>query len=39
MPRAYGIAAALRVVAPPLVRRVMSGGGAARMTTKTGSDD
>ena len=38
VPRAYGLAAALRVVVPPLVRRVMSGGGAARMTTRTGSD-
>jgi uncharacterized protein len=39
VPRAYGIAAMLRVVAPALVRRVMAGGGAAVMTTKTGSDD
>ena len=39
VPRAYGLAAALRVLAPPLVRRVMSGGGAALMTTKTGGDD
>ena len=30
--------AALRVVAPGLVRRVLGGAGAAVMTTKTGAD-
>jgi short-subunit dehydrogenase len=38
VPRPYGIAAALRVVAPRLVRRVMAGGAAQVMTTKTGAD-
>jgi uncharacterized protein len=38
VPRAYGIAAALRVLAPTLVRRALAGGGAAVMTTTTGAD-
>ena len=38
VPRPYGIAAALRVLAPPLVRRVLGGSGAAVMTTTTGPD-
>jgi short-subunit dehydrogenase len=38
VPRPYGIAAALRMVAPGLVRRVLGGGAAQAMTTKTGSD-
>ena len=38
VPRPYGIAAALRVVAPRLVRRVMAGGAAQVMTTRTGAD-
>jgi short-subunit dehydrogenase len=38
VPRAYGIAAALRLLAPALVRRVMGGGGATVMTTTTGAD-
>jgi short-subunit dehydrogenase len=38
VPRAYGLAAALRVVAPALVRRVMAGGAAQVMTTTTGAD-
>ncbi len=38
VPRPYGIAAALRVVAPGLVRRVLGGGAAAAMTTTTGPD-
>lgn len=38
VPRPYGIAAALRVVAPALVRRVLGGGAAAVMTTTTGAD-
>ncbi|MFL5871156.1 MAG: SDR family NAD(P)-dependent oxidoreductase [Solirubrobacterales bacterium] len=36
-PRAYGLAAAARIVAPRLVRRATGGGGA--MTPATGSDD
>ena len=38
VPRPYGIAAALRVVAPALVRRALGGGAAAAMTTTTGPD-
>ncbi|HYM44620.1 MAG TPA: SDR family NAD(P)-dependent oxidoreductase [Solirubrobacteraceae bacterium] len=38
VPRPYAIAAALRVLAPGLVRRVLSGQGAAVMTTTTGAD-
>ena len=36
VPRPYGLAAALRVVAPWLVRRAMGGGAAKAMTTATG---
>ena len=38
VPRPYGLGAVLRVVAPPLVRRVMGGGAAQAMTTRTGAD-
>ena len=38
VPRPYAAAAALRVLAPRLVRRVLGGGGAAVMTTRTGAD-
>jgi short-subunit dehydrogenase len=38
VPRPYGLAAALRIVAPGLVRRVLGGGAAAIMTTTTGAD-
>jgi uncharacterized protein len=38
VPRPYALAAALRVLAPRLVRRVMGGGAAAVMTTTTGAD-
>ena len=38
VPRYYGIAAALRVLAPRLVRRVMAGGSAETLTTRTGAD-
>jgi len=38
VPRPYGIAAALRIVAPRLTRRVLGGSGAAVMTTTTGPD-
>jgi short-subunit dehydrogenase len=38
VPRAYGLAAAARVLAPALVRRVLGGGAAQVMTTTTGAD-
>jgi uncharacterized protein len=38
VPRAYWLAAALRIVAPRLVRRVLGGGAAQVMTTTTGAD-
>jgi short-subunit dehydrogenase len=38
VPRPYALAAALRVLAPRLVRRVLGGGAAAVMTTRTGAD-
>jgi short-subunit dehydrogenase len=38
VPRAYGLAAVVRVLAPALTRRVLGGGGAALMTTTTGAD-
>jgi short-subunit dehydrogenase len=38
VPRPYAIAAALRVLAPGLVRRVLGGGAASVMTTTTGPD-
>jgi short-subunit dehydrogenase len=38
VPRPYGIAAALRVLAPSLVRRALGGGGASVLTTTTGPD-
>ncbi len=38
VPRAYALAAVLRVVAPGLVRRVIGGGVASVMTTTTGGD-
>jgi short-subunit dehydrogenase len=38
VPRPYGLAAALRVLAPALVRRVLGGGAASVMTTTTGPD-
>jgi short-subunit dehydrogenase len=38
VPRPYELAAALRVLAPGLVRRVMGGGAAKVMTTTTGPD-
>jgi short-subunit dehydrogenase len=39
VPRPYALAAALRVVAPRLVRRVLGGSAAAVMTTRTGADE
>ncbi len=38
VPRPYGAAAALRVLVPGLVRRVLGGGAAQAMTTRTGAD-
>jgi uncharacterized protein len=38
VPRPYAIAAALRVLVPGLVRRVLGGSGAAVMTTTTAAD-
>jgi len=38
VPRPYALAAALRVLAPGLVRRVLGGGAASVMTTTTGPD-
>jgi uncharacterized protein len=38
VPRAYWLAAALRIMAPGLVRRALGGGAAAVMTTTTGAD-
>ncbi|HEV7769232.1 MAG TPA: SDR family NAD(P)-dependent oxidoreductase [Solirubrobacterales bacterium] len=38
VPRPYALAAVLRIVAPSLVRRVLSGGSAAALTTKTGAE-
>lgn len=38
VPRAYGLAAAMRVLAPALVRRVLGGSAAQVMTTTTGAD-
>jgi uncharacterized protein len=38
VPRPYALAAVLRVVAPRLVRRVLTGGAAANLTTSTRGD-
>jgi short-subunit dehydrogenase len=38
VPRPYGLAAALRILSPSLVRRVLSGGAASNLTTSTGGD-
>jgi short-subunit dehydrogenase len=38
VPRPYALAAAMRILAPGLVRRVLRGGAAAAMTTTTGAD-
>lgn len=38
VPRPYGLAALSRVLAPGLVRRVLSGGAAADLTTSTGAE-
>jgi len=38
VPRPYAVAGLLRYVAPRLTRRVLSGGGARRLTTTTGAD-
>ena len=39
VPRYYGIAAALRVLAPGLTRRVLGGGSAAGLTTSTAAEN
>ena len=38
VPRPYALAAVARTVLPGLVRRVMAGGGAKLVTTRTGAD-
>lgn len=38
VPRGYALAAAFRVLAPGLVRRVLAGGSAARLTTTTAAE-
>jgi short-subunit dehydrogenase len=38
-PRPYWIFATLRIVFPRLVRRVLGGGGADRLVTRTGADE
>jgi short-subunit dehydrogenase len=38
VPRPYGLVGALRILAPGLVRRILRGGAAKMMTTKTGAD-
>jgi len=38
VPRYYAVAAAARVLAPRLVRRILTGGSAAALTTRTGPD-
>ncbi|HET6997835.1 MAG TPA: SDR family NAD(P)-dependent oxidoreductase [Solirubrobacterales bacterium] len=38
VPRPYALAAIARIVAPSLVRRVLSGGAAANLTTSTAGD-
>jgi uncharacterized protein len=38
VPRPYALAAALRILAPGLTRRVLSGGPAADLTTSTGDE-
>jgi short-subunit dehydrogenase len=38
VPRPYGLAAVVRILAPGLVRRVLAGGPAASLTTTTGAE-
>jgi short-subunit dehydrogenase len=38
VPRPYGLAAVLRIVAPSLVRRVLTGGAASSLTTSTSGE-
>jgi short-subunit dehydrogenase len=38
VPRAYALAAVARILAPRLVRRVLSGGAASSLTTSTGAE-
>jgi uncharacterized protein len=39
VPRPYALAGVVRILAPGLVRRVLSGGAAATLTTSTGAED
>jgi short-subunit dehydrogenase len=39
VPRAYALAAVARILAPGLVRRVLSGGAAGRLTTSTAAEE
>ena len=39
VPRFYGLAAVLRILAPGLLRRILSGGGASSLTTSTAGDE
>ena len=39
VPRPYGVLAALRVVAPRLVRRIITSGSAGTLVTRTGADE
>jgi short-subunit dehydrogenase len=38
VPRPYALAAAIRILAPSLVRRVLSGGAAKNLTTSTAAE-
>jgi uncharacterized protein len=38
VPRPYGLAAVIRILAPSLVRRVLAGGAASGLTTSTGGE-
>jgi uncharacterized protein len=38
VPRFYGLAGALRILAPGLLRRALAGGTASRLTTRTGAE-
>jgi hypothetical protein len=38
VPRFYALPAVARILAPRLVRRVLSGGSAAALTTSTGAE-
>ncbi len=38
MPRPYALAAVARILAPRLIRRVLTGGAAENLTTSTAAD-